>query len=245
VTPVRDLDWHGCFNVRDLGGLNTTDGHTIRRGALVRADDLSRLTARGWSALLAHGVRTVVDLRNADALTDLRPRPPELSTVRVALGDVADTEFWELCRANDLDGTPLYYRPFLDRKPERCAAAVAAVARAGPGGGVIHCGAGRDRTDAASARARHGRSRGDRRRLRAEQPPAARVFWAARGEDDQKPVIDEILRRKNTSARALLLDLLASLDVDAYLRSGGLGDDGAAAGRARLLGRELDPAAAR
>jgi len=63
-----------------------------------------------------------------------------------------------------------------------------------------------------------------------------RPFWADRGEDDQKPVTDEILRRKNTSARALLLNLLASLDVEAYLRSAGLGVDDVAAVRTRLLG---------
>ena len=48
-------------------------------------------------------------------------------------------------------------------------------------------------------------------------------------------MIAEILRRKNTSARELILDLLASFDVEAYLRSAGLGDDDLAAVRARLL----------
>ena len=40
----------------------------IRRGALVRADALERLTADGWAALEAHGVRTVIDLRNDDEI---------------------------------------------------------------------------------------------------------------------------------------------------------------------------------
>jgi protein-tyrosine phosphatase len=47
---------------------------------------------------------------------------------------------------DDVDGTPLYYRPFLERKIDRCVAAVRAVARAAPGGVVVHCGIGRDRT---------------------------------------------------------------------------------------------------
>jgi len=34
----RHLDWDGCFNVRDLGGLRTVGGGETRRGALVRAD---------------------------------------------------------------------------------------------------------------------------------------------------------------------------------------------------------------
>jgi hypothetical protein len=62
----RHLDWDGCFNVRDLGGLPTAGDHVTRRGAPVRADSLAGLSAAGWDALRAHGVRTVVDLRNDD-----------------------------------------------------------------------------------------------------------------------------------------------------------------------------------
>jgi len=62
-----------------------------------------------------------------------------------------------------------------------------------------------------------------------------RPFWAERGEEDQGPLTEELLTRRNTSARALLLDILASLNVDAYLRSGGLGEDDLAAVRTRLL----------
>src|SRR5947208_3342116 len=56
VTADRNLDWQGCFNARDLGGLRTDDGRTTRRGAVVRAESLDRLTAAGWSALQAHGI---------------------------------------------------------------------------------------------------------------------------------------------------------------------------------------------
>src|SRR6476661_685189 len=41
----RHLQWEGCRNVRDLGGLGG-----IRLGALVRADSLARLTLAGWAA---------------------------------------------------------------------------------------------------------------------------------------------------------------------------------------------------
>ena len=40
-----------CFNVRDLGGLPAAGGRRTARGALVRADSLSRLTPAGWQAL--------------------------------------------------------------------------------------------------------------------------------------------------------------------------------------------------
>jgi protein-tyrosine phosphatase len=44
VSIDRDLDWDGCFNVRDLGGLRISDGSVTRWGAIVRADSLDRLT---------------------------------------------------------------------------------------------------------------------------------------------------------------------------------------------------------
>jgi hypothetical protein len=34
----RNLAWDGCFNVRDMGGMRTMDGRTIRHGALARSD---------------------------------------------------------------------------------------------------------------------------------------------------------------------------------------------------------------
>ena len=60
---ARRLEWDGCYNTRDLGGFRTFDGRGTRRHALVRSDNLSRLTDEGWKALMAYGIRTVLDLR--------------------------------------------------------------------------------------------------------------------------------------------------------------------------------------
>ena len=134
MTPERHLHWDGCANVRDLGGLRTSDGGEIRPGAIVRADALDRLSADGWAALEAHGVRTVIDLRNDDELaTDLAPRPAAITTLHLPLDGVEDTEFWKQWHERPEFGTPIYYRPFLDHFPDRTAAVLTAIARARAG----------------------------------------------------------------------------------------------------------------
>jgi protein-tyrosine phosphatase len=145
MTAGRHLDWEGCLNVRDLGGLPAAGGRVTRWGAVVRSDSPAGLTPAGWSALRAHGIRTIVDLRNDDERTT-HSAAAGLDTVHVPLDDLDDTEFWRRIWDDDLDGTPRYYRPFLEHKAERCAAAVAAVADARPGGVLVHCTIGRDRT---------------------------------------------------------------------------------------------------
>jgi protein-tyrosine phosphatase len=93
---------------------------------VVRSDAPANLTARGWSALRAHGIRTIVDLRNDEERTDpVGVGAAGVATVHVPMDDIADGGFWQQVWDDGLDGTPLYYRPFLERKPERCVAAVA------------------------------------------------------------------------------------------------------------------------
>jgi protein tyrosine/serine phosphatase len=92
----RHLAWTGLFNVRDLGGLSTTDGRLTRRGAIVRSDSLGRLELRGWEELEAYGIRTIVDLRNESELgNDAAPRPASIETVNIPLDVTEDRDFWE------------------------------------------------------------------------------------------------------------------------------------------------------
>jgi protein-tyrosine phosphatase len=225
----RYLQWDGCANVRDLGGLRTREGGVIRRGAIVRGDALDRLSAAGWAALEAHGVRTVIDLRNDDELADdLAPRPPGLTTLHLPLDGVEDTEFWQDWHGRPEFGTPIYYRPFLDHFPERTAAVFTAIARAAPGGVAVHCGIGRDRTGLiailllALAGAGPDEIAADYA-LSEARVPFGRVgtFYADRG----------------ITPAAVIAELLADLDVEAYLRGAGVSEDDLAAIRGRLLSR--------
>ncbi len=240
--PHRHLDWEGCFNVRDLGGLRTTDGRETRWGRIVRADALDGLTAAGWAALSAHGVRTVIDLRSDDELGgDVARRPASVTTVQLPLDGSDDREFWNVWASGPQFGTPLYYRPHLERFPERSAAVIAAIARAEPGGVAFHCGGGRDRAGQVSVLllALVGVAPEDIAAdyaLSAERLPAR---YAARGEEDQGPLLQEFLASRDTTAGELITSMLADLDVEACLLAAGLTSEDAVALRRRLLDPQL------
>ncbi len=236
---MRHLDWEGCFNVRDLGGLSTTDGRQTRWGRIVRADALDGLTAAGWAAATAYGVRTVIDLRNDDELrTDAAPRPAGLRTVRRPLDVSEDREFWNIWDSGPQFGTPLYYLPHLERFPERSAAALAAIARAEPGAVAFHCVGGRDRAGQVTMLllALIGVCAEDIAADYALSAERLSARYAARGEEDQGPILDAFLAEKGTTASELIITTLADLDVENCLLNAGLAGEDVAALRSRLLG---------
>jgi protein-tyrosine phosphatase len=236
------LDWEGCHNARDLGGLPTLDGRSTVHGRVVRSDALDRLTAAGWQALLDHGVRTIIDLREPEERSpDLAPRPAQLTTVHLPLDVREDREFWRVWANGPHFGTPLYYRPHIERHPERNAEVLSAIARAGPGAVLFHCVGGRDRTGQiamlllALVGVTPAAIAGDYALSRERQ----RALWAALGVADQGASIDEFIASRGTSQEQLLLDALEGLDVSATLGRGGLPEDDVE----RLRARMLDPQA--
>jgi protein-tyrosine phosphatase len=61
---VNWIELEGSVNVRDVGGLPTSDGHRIRRGVLLRSANLQYLTAADIRALRdGFDIRKVIDLR--------------------------------------------------------------------------------------------------------------------------------------------------------------------------------------
>ena len=234
----RHLLWDGCANVRDLGGMRTQDGYETCPRAVIRADGLDRLTARGWSALVAYGVRTVIDLRNEDERgPDAAPRPDELRTIHLPLDGVEDREFWDVWERGPQYGTPLYYAPHLARLPHLSARVIVAIAQAPAGGVVIHCGEGRDRTGQISMLLLAlvgvaGADIADDYMLSHER---LRVCYRDRGEVDQAVAIETHLGERGTGTREVVLTTLAGLDIESVLLGGGLERSHIEAVRARLL----------
>jgi hypothetical protein len=148
--------------------------------------------------------------------------PTGIEIISVAIEDLGDTEFLRQWAATDLWCTPLYYRDALQRWPQRHAKAVSAFAQAQPGGVLIHCSRGQDRTGIITL-----------------------LILALVGVAADDIVVDyemipdherdEILRAQGTCSRKVILDTLADLDAETYLLAAGLSPAEIAATRERLL----------
>ncbi|WP_115848869.1 tyrosine-protein phosphatase [Thermasporomyces composti] len=235
MTPLH-LDWPNCLNARDLGGLPTADGRTIRREALVRTDNHTKLTEEGVRAVKEYGVSRIIDLRRTTEC-ERAPSPFQGSSLyrSIPVQDPADPDNESLSLAE-------IYIAMLDLRPQLFAAAVGAIADAPPGPVVVHCAGGKDRTGMVVAMAL---------RIAGVEPDVIAQDYAlsqerlaeenaavlARIED---PVLRENVRRLQVTAPETMLTTLAHLEsryggVAEYLKGGGLTDDQLTALRQRLV----------
>ena len=141
---LRHLGWEGCRNARDLGGYPAMHGHATCWHAIVRADNLESLTAAGRAALVAYGVRSIIDLRRPHEV-ELAPNPfagggPQgIAYANVSFGDPAVAPPTGKSLADR-------YQRALVLFPHRIIAIMQAIAYAPQGGVVLHCNGGKDRT---------------------------------------------------------------------------------------------------
>ena len=226
MTTKRILSWEGCNNVRDLGGLDASNGSKTRWGALVRGDHPARLTAKGWDALYKHGIRTVVSLRTHGFDEKDHPIviPPQadIQVVSVEIEDVTNEEFVRKWATTDLWGTPLYYSDALNLWAHRHAAAIQAIAQAQPGGVLFHCIRGHDRTGIITL-------------LVLALIGVSPEDILADYELSIDPEREELLAEQHTTTREVILSTLASLDAENYLLAGGMTQAEIDAIRARFL----------
>lgn len=148
----RHLEWEGCRNLRDLGGLPTEDGGATAYGAFVRGDTLCHLTDAGRGELLGYGIRTVIDLRSPLEITaepnPFAALPDVVSYVHRPLNDPAT----ESRLSVTADATERYLLMTGSAATGRRLAGIFASMAAAPEGGVLfHCFAGRDRTGIVAA----------------------------------------------------------------------------------------------
>ncbi len=156
---ARRLEWDACYNARDVGGYPAAGGGRTRWGRFVRTDNLRRLSARGRAALLASGVRTVIDLRSPSELAiDPYPLPPG-GAVPAAPGAPAYRNLPVLDPEDAAEAAAIaaattaeaLYAAVLAHGRTRLAAVLRAVAAAPAGGVLVYCHAGKDRTGLVTA----------------------------------------------------------------------------------------------
>ncbi len=146
-------------NLRDLGGVTTVEGRTVRRGHLFRSGYLSELDASELDTLGALGLRTIVDLRRP---TEVQLRPnPELSGVRqVPISVSADDNEFAVIAASITDPDMAeqahgiaceYYRQCVVDRIEAYRQPVTLAVDDGRRPLLFHCTAGKDRTGVVAA----------------------------------------------------------------------------------------------
>lgn len=146
------LRFPSLLNVRDLGGLPTTDGGQTRSRSLLRSDDLAQLTREGVRALADYGVETVLDLRWAEEV-ELNPSPikaeaPQINYVHVSLLASTPARWRELCQSCEKEHWKCVV---LERARVELATVLRVIAAAGSGPLLFHCVAGKDRTGIVAA----------------------------------------------------------------------------------------------
>jgi protein-tyrosine phosphatase len=135
-------------NVRDLGGLPTTDGRTVRFGRIVRADNVDSCTALDVEQLSRLGVTHVLDLRAKDEVAERAEDAPISALTRSRLPLLArdlDREANPMNATTEFDFAN-HYVSFTTVGAEHTVAALTDVAEHSESGTIIHCAAGKDRT---------------------------------------------------------------------------------------------------
>src|SRR5215207_1126812 len=148
---VRPLLWDACYNVRDLGGYSTKHNRQTRWRAFVRADNLVRLSDAGKKALIAYGVKTIIDLRSE---YELDIDPPVFSSfhgqngfpqhINLPILDESDKAGIEII--NQTPSLPEMYSIIVERYQKNIARVLQVFAKATNGTILFHCRSGRDRT---------------------------------------------------------------------------------------------------
>lgn len=170
---TRWINLNGAVNARDVGGVPTTDGTTIRTGLLLRSDNLQELTPGDVRTLVADiGLRNVIDLRS-EVEVDLEgpgplTREPTVTVHHLSLfaeggvntdveADTIDGEKvlpWQSRSDSgpEAERTVSHYLAYLADRPDSVVSALRVIAT---GPSIVHCAAGKDRTGVVIAFALH------------------------------------------------------------------------------------------
>lgn len=228
------MSWAGLPNTWDLGGLDGALG-TTRRGRVYRSAQLDDLDAAGRAELYDGGVRTIIDLRNADEIGAAVDAP--FARHHRPVEDQTDTEF--MARWPQLD-TPGYYAEVLERWPGLVTAVFGELAGADDGTGesgavIVHCAHGRDRTGMVTAMLLQ-LCEVDRGAIVADYLAAVRAIAEHTGAAEGATAAEDAAEALDARRVRELEGFLDGLDVAEFLLGNGLTASDLERVRARLLG---------
>lgn len=149
----RHHPFEGCFNFRDIGGYQTTDGQRVRWGRFYRTGRQDRMTDADREKFFALGVNTQIDLRKPDEISDQGRGPLELMganyhNISVIPEGGTDT----LSRlVGDTGISGKRYLGYLEFGPESWIRLFEILAAESSAPIVLHCTAGKDRTGVSTA----------------------------------------------------------------------------------------------
>lgn len=148
-------------NFRDLGGLRTENGRTVRAGLLYRSDALHSITEEDLPVYNGLGIRQLIDLRTPherENLPDLLPEGAEYAAVAVQKAEAAGANFSQVLghpdKARSVFGNGgaerfmygVYRELVTDVEAHAGYRDLVERAAKGPTAMVFHCSAGKDRT---------------------------------------------------------------------------------------------------
>lgn len=258
------IELDGADNVRDVGGLPTADGHTVRSGALIRSESLQELSPADVRHLVDDlRVRAVADLRTGAEVTGEGPGPladePLVDTRHLSLfvenPDRASSEPgepvllpWQERNAAMTDeerrlGAAWTYELYLSKRADSVLDALRLIAHS-DGATLVHCASGKDRTGVivALALTEVGVTR---EAIVTDYAHSAERVEANFRRLSGRPTYADALKGEATDVHKpkaeTMTNLLEAIDetyggVPAYLRANGWTEQDAAALRAKLLG---------
>jgi protein-tyrosine phosphatase len=173
---TRWIELDGAVNVRDMGGLATSDGGTLRTGLLLRSDNLQALTPGDIDRLVNDiGLRHVIDLRSdtevelegpgpltrepavtihhlslfaeGGGLTDVDADAPRIDTDKILPWQDRQEE-----GGQESERSVGHYLGYLADRPDSVVSALRVMSQ---GTSIVHCAAGKDRTGVVIAFALH------------------------------------------------------------------------------------------
>jgi protein-tyrosine phosphatase len=138
----RHLALEGSYNIRDIGGYATLDGHTTRWRTLLRADSLHNLSPASQRALLEYPVKTIIDLRRTKELhkqPSLFAQSQEVRYINISL--LEDEQ-------KVIQSRSLYeiYRLMLESYQEQILSVLSFMTQEDVFPCLVHCAIGKDRT---------------------------------------------------------------------------------------------------